>query len=552
VEADTSLKKQDRRNQASAIRALGKASKQPLSVIPLQPAYLNKIFALTPSQAGFGSDRWKQIRTYCGQTLTRAGILVVAVRRRNAYSLAWDALLRQLPNHLHYRLSPLGRDCSAHGLEPGDVCQAIFDRFHKEETTRTAKGAKAYKSYRAACRAWNDAVKQFPWWPQVTVQVPDYSKRFSLPKGAFQGSFWQDFDEYAAASSKPKAKARPFSLQTKKSPRQLRNATIEHHRDVCWEMASAQVRSGRKIAEIDSLAALIDAEWVAAGPNFFLERYEGKRTRRLHDFATTMKSIATNWVYLGGDCPETLVSLCLDAVPEEAPGFSNRNEAALMQFSKPERVKALITLPYVILGPIRGKAKKEITTDDARTAAGALAIEICLVTMIRLENLANLDLDKNIWTYGTGKEAVRCLVFPSEDVKNGKELRFEPPARTWRLLDFFVDQCRPLLLNQLTSMLFPLADVPKKRKSCLRHLMTTIIRKKTGLELTPHQFRHFGVMRYRQKFPNDFETARLALGHKNQRTVQKYYAWLDDSEAWQNFSKIVLGDCESWIAELGF
>jgi hypothetical protein len=46
VQTDISQTLQVHRNQASARRALGKATKQPLTVIPLDPAYLTaKVFA---------------------------------------------------------------------------------------------------------------------------------------------------------------------------------------------------------------------------------------------------------------------------------------------------------------------------------------------------------------------------------------------------------------------------------------------------------------------------------------------------------------------------
>jgi hypothetical protein len=475
----------------------------------------------------------------------------VALRRRNALTPAWQVLLERLPDrHLGYKLSAFARFCSAYGFEPADVSQEIFNQFHHEETTRTAKGAGAQETYRTTCRIWNELAGKFPWWPPVRVTIPDYSNRFCIAKDRFLVSFWQGFDTYAAASSTARAKGTPFSLQSKKTPRPLRRATLEHRFYLCWEMASAQVHMGRKIEEIDGLAALIEPEWVAQGLNLLLNRYGGRRTKRLHEFVSTMKSIADNWVYLEGKTPEGLSSLCADAVPDEAPAFSEKSKAALLQFGNSERVKQLLTLPYVIAGPLH--AKKKITPEDARLVLGALAIEICLTTMIRLENLANIDLQKNLKTVGTGKDAMRWLTFPSEDVRNGKALSFELRPQTCRLWTFFVEKCRPHLLTGTTDFLFPLAETSKKRKCRLRYLVTKLIRDRTGLRMTPHQFRHFGVMRYRQHFPNDMETARIMLGHKNRRTVEKYYAWLDESDAWKTFAKVVLGNCDTWIAELGF
>jgi integrase len=179
-----------------------------------------------------------------------------------------------------------------------------------------------------------------------------------------------------------------------------------------------------------------------------------------------------------------------------------------------------LLLPHVIAQEVR--AKKQITPEDARRMMGALAIEILLTSMVRLENLARIDRMKSLRTIGSGKHQRRQLVFPGQYVKNGKDLTFDLTPRTWRLWDYFVDECRPLLMTDASSQLFPLSG--KNRNGQLRYLITKLVKQRTGLEVTPHQFRHVGVWLYLQAHPNDFERSRIMLGHKSDRTLKKYYA----------------------------
>jgi site-specific recombinase XerD len=52
----------------------------------------------------------------------------------------------------------------------------------------------------------------------------------------------------------------------------------------------------------------------------------------------------------------------------------------------------------------------------------------------------------------------------------------------------------------------------KSQETLTDQIISTII-KRVGIQMTPHQFRHFAATSYLAAHPEDFETVRQALGH---------------------------------------
>jgi integrase len=542
VAGDPSLDEQQRKNEMCAIRALAKAAQLPLSAIPLDPVYLsNEIFALTPARAGFAPDRWKQVRSIGGRVPKRAGIWVVAVRRRNALSLAWQIPLKRIPDkHRGYRLSTFARFCSARNIEPTDVTADTFAAFLEEETSKTGKGPRARITYRATCRTWNWAAESFDWWPKVTVEVPNHSNRFSLPRDAFAATLWEDFNAYATASMSETA-----DIFDEGAPKVLRRKTIKERRQLVWEMASAQIHQGRQIETIAGLKELVEPEWVANGLRYLHARYR-KKTRRLLDFASAMKSIARNWAKPGDAAIKQLGKLCTAVDPREA-GFAKKNMDTIAEFGTPEKALELLLLAHTIYRELCGH--KKLTVEDARLMMAAVAVELLLRTMIRLENLTEIDLEKNFWRPNNGKHGIRHLYFEHYDVKNDEPLRFALGPKTIEMIDFFVGKCRPLLISGPTTKLFPIEGDVDKREAHLRYLVTATVKRRVGVHVTPHQFRHIGCKLYLDIKPGDFETLRVMLGHTTIKTTMAHYAQLKATKALEMFTAAVFADCDAAIAK---
>ncbi len=552
VMADPALAKQQRRVESCALRKLARATKLPLAAIRLETDYLNnRVFTLPPNHVGVSKGRWRSICSTCRRVLKRAGIYVVGIRRNNALTDAWHSWLSRIPEKwVRRRLSTFARFCSARGIEPEHVTMAVFAAFEEEERLGTAKdGKKAASTYRSTCRAWNAARKLVAGWPPISVEVPTYNNRFSKPRDNFSQSFWADIEAYAAACSQETA-----DIFDEEAPRRLRPKTLKARRELFWEMASAQVLRGRPIHEIVDLAALVEPTWVKEGLRFFIDRYKKIKSKRLLEFASTMKSVALNWprrLAPGEKNSRTLVveqlgRLCGPVDPGTAE-FSDKNSETLSQFDDPAKVLKFLLLPHQIWHEMR--KRKKPTAEDARLMMAAVAIELLVCTMIRLGNLAAIDMKKHFWSAKPATGAITHLVFEGSEVKNGQPLRLELGANTIALINDFKKRWWRLLANEPTTQLFPLEPDEGKRESCLRYLITSTVDKYLNIQVTPHQFRHIGCKLYIDRNPGDFETLRRILGHRRLETTMRFYARIEASKALNMFTAAVFAERNGVLAK---
>ena len=89
-----------------------------------------------------------------------------------ALSPAWKKLAEQLSDpSTRYRLLPVLRYCSATGVEPAAVDEAVIDRYidHRERTTTRPVGP---AGRRILARLWNTCVRTISGWPQTRLVEP--------------------------------------------------------------------------------------------------------------------------------------------------------------------------------------------------------------------------------------------------------------------------------------------------------------------------------------------------------------------------------------------
>ena len=62
----------------------------------------------------------------------------------------------------------------------------------------------------------------------------------------------------------------------------------------------------------------------------------------------------------------------------------------------------------------------------------------------------------------------------------------------------------------------------RKSQAALTQQIKDALVRHIGIDMTPHQFRHFGATSYLEQHPEDFETARAILGHAWSKTTRIY------------------------------
>jgi integrase len=133
------------------------------------------------------------------------------------------------------------------------------------------------------------------------------------------------------------------------------------------------------------------------------------------------------------------------------------------------------------------------------------------------------------------------LVFPDYDVKNRVRLEFPLEQYLTRLIDEYVHDFRPdLMRGRNENWLFPGQRRGAKGKISFSGQITERIYKATGVRMTVHQFRHAAAAIILQRRPGEYELVRRILGHRSVQTTINSYVGLENIQASEIFSKIVM------------
>jgi integrase len=250
------------------------------------------------------------------------------------------------------------------------------------------------------------------------------------------------------------------------------------------------VHAGRNVAEITNLTELLDLAWLEKARAWFY-RHAGDRFLKDHlNMAATWVSLADNYVHPPANITTQIRNGIKKVIERNLgpAGFSARNTARLEQFADPAAIEKLLVLPYQIMAEV--KRKKVITAVDASKMMAAVGIELLLTTMIRSQNLADLDVNKSFWPANPTASGAWSLVIDRCDVKNGQPLRFALSRATIGLIDFYRKECRPLLVRGPTDRMFLRTNGNPKGRAMMAHLISRTIARRLSLDVNVHLFRH--------------------------------------------------------------
>jgi integrase len=254
-------------------------------------------------------------------------------------------------------------------------------------------------------------------------------------------------------------------------------------------------------------------------------------------------SIARNWVRVGSDQVDRLKEFRRRLGPERS-GLTDKNRAALRQFDDDGNRRRLLELP----GQLFHEANER---DDGSTRAAikvqmALAIEILLNCPIRMQNLISLRFDRHILRPG-GATGPTFLVLPPGEVKNDELIEFEVPVRLAAMIGTYRKIFRPRLVAGRPDdnpFLFLSSAGTRKGQGTLAQQIQQVIRKHTGLVMTPHQFRHLSAKLFLEMRPGSYELVRRLLNHKNMKTTSTFYAGLQTGPAAKLYDELLLKERE--------
>src|SRR5262249_18556133 len=125
-------------------------------------------------------------------------------------------------------------------------------------------------------------------------------------------------------------------------------------------------------------------------------------------------------------------------------------------------------------------------------AQAALAVGILCYMPIRLQNLWALKFAEHLFLH-EGRDAISSLELPAHEVKNRIALAFDIPSHLVKMLIEYRDHVAPAIIGRRPDRLFIKADGSAKTPWTVASLIRIYLRKRAGLQLSPHQFRHLSA-----------------------------------------------------------
>jgi integrase len=532
IAADETLEVIRRRNLCSSIRSLGRLLSCDLAMLPAHPGHLrNRVNRLHPRHTGVSKKRLQNIKADVTFALRRTGWGRLPHPSRTPLAPAWRTVWSRLPDRsFKDALSRFMRYCSAQGLAPNvvndDISRTFLAALEAESFVRDPRA-----HHRRMTKAWNKAADTVPGWPRTGLTVPSYRSPYTLRWEAFSRSFRDEVEAYLARAS-------GADLFDKDAPeRPLRPASITARRFQILQLASAAVHQGHDPGNITSLAHLVETARAKEMLRFFLDRSDGKSTSQIFGLAVALKLIAKHWVKVDAEHLAEFARICRRLNPKHL-GLTEKNRLRLRQFDDPQNVAFLLDFPRAQLA-VAHKADRSSRSVAVKVQI-AIAVELLLMTPIRLGNLAALSLKRHIHWSGSTRRGVVHLIIPAAEVKNRENLVFKLPHETTSLLEAYLEHYRPRLLDGLSEWLFPGQDANHKHPSVLGTQIRQHLHQATGLEVNPHLFRHIGAKLYLDENPGAYEVVRRVLGHRSIDTTTAHYTGLETAAAARHFDDTIL------------
>ena len=534
VEDDQTLGDARRRALCTAVRQLGDLLGGDLSKLPARVPKLSGSLPMPQSvQASTPAKTLRRIREDAQAALRCAGI-IRSLRAASA-SPAWKRLHGLLPNQdMKVGLSHFIRYCNATGIPPECVDDEVVDRF-VSAIRADNQVARPNAVHRRTCYVWNKAVDLVAGWPATRLSLPSYRRPpTALPFTAFPASFQSEVKEHLAWLGSKDLFAR-FP-----APIVYRPASIRMRRDLIQFAASAYVRRGHPVRDLQSLADLVEPYRVKEILRQYIDQDKGEVRVAARMIAQASVSIARDWLRLDESLLDELRHIRHKLGNQERT-LNQKNRTALRQFDDERSCRLLFGLPW----RLREEAYRRDTGSSRSTLTIqlAVAIQILIEAPVRVKNLVSIMLESNL-VRPEGKCGPLNLLVYEDESKNRARVEFELSAQLAELIEEYIGRFRPRIALEGNPYLFPAYHLGKKHlahkdRGTLSHQIKAMVRKWTGLNLTPHQFRHLAAKFILQNEPGNMEAVRRLLGNRSLQTTSTYYAGIGTAGAVEDYGNIL-------------
>jgi integrase len=529
LERNRSISDIRRRDLRSAVNRVARLHGEDPARIRLDmPAIGRRLASIMPAATGLSQKTFANVRSAFLAAVKASAIKPVLTPARPPLSENWCKLKTDLSSkRMHIGLSRFASYCSGRGIHPSQVNEAVLGEFIDAVRQGTLH-RKPNELHRNVALIWNEAAQNSRLALQ-RVTVPSFrSPAKRLDWASLPDTFRSDLDAYlnwCCGGDVFAADARSRALAPQ---------TVRLQRNHVHAAVTALIESGIWPNAITSLGALVT---IASFKRILRRRHEmvGGENVFNHDLARTLIEVARRWIKADEVTLEELKRLA-SKVPVPLPGLTSKNKATLRQFDDPENLRRLVELPDRLWAEV--KRDKTASFRTVLKAQAALAIGILCYMPIRPQNLCALKFDEHIYLH-EGWGAISSLELPAAEVKNRTEAGFDIPLHLAKMLIEYRNRLVPKVIGRRPESLFIKADGSAKNQWAVAWLIRSVLRRRAGLQLSPHQFRHLSAKVALDAEPGNFESVRQLLGHKSVRTTVNAYAGISSRRAARHHQNLI-------------
>jgi len=325
----------------------------------------------------------------------------------------------------------------------------------------------------------------------------------------------------------------PFAADARSRP--LTPRTIRLRRDQIHAAVTALVKSGTEPATILSLADVTSPTNFKSILRWRLNGVDAEPNIFNYNLGKALVQIAYEWVKVDAQGLTELKRL-LGKMPVPLMGLTDKNKRFLRQFDDPEVLRRLYRLPDRLWTEVRRDSHPNFRT--LAKAQAALGIAILSYIPLRPQNLTALAFGTHLFMQEHAG-AISTLELSAAEMKNRQELAFDIPPDVARMLIEYRDRIAPKIIGHRPTRLFVTVKGMPKHQKTISYLIASYLKRRAGIMLTPHVFRHLSARVVLDAEPGAYETVRQHLGHKNTKTTTGFYAGISSRRAARHHHRLL-------------
>jgi len=500
------------------------------AAIPLDIGEISAgLASVNPAALGLTAKRFANIRSDFLAAVKASGMKPLKVELKSPLSPDWVDLFERLSGRrAHIGLSRLAHYASAQGIAPKDINDEVIAGFIAAVRERSLH-RKPDALHRQVGLIWNEAARD-PALGLEVVNVPSFRGPVErIDWALLTDAFKKDMEDYLSWCGV----SDPFAADARS--RALAPRTLRLRRDQIHAAVTALVKNGTEPTAILSLADLTSPDNFKSILRGRLKRVDGQTNTFNYNLGKALVQIAYEWVKVNAQGLAELKRL-LGKMPVPLMGLTDKNKRFLRQFDDPAVLRRLYRLPDTLWAEVRRDHRPNFRT--LAKAQAALAIAILSYMPLRLQNLTALEFGTHLFMQ-EGAGAVSTLELSAAEMKNQQELAFDIPPDVAKMLIEYRDRIAPKIIGHRPTRLFVTVKGTPKSQATVAYLITSCLKRRAGIILTPHQFRHLSAKVVLDAEPGAIETVRQHLGHKNTKTTVGAYAGINSRRAARHHHRLV-------------